>query len=386
MTHPLYDLVEDEAQIEASAALAALRRRMREGTQVTPRLSPALASTLRPYQAAGRRLAGPAGPLGRGRLLADEMGLGKTLQTLAVLLHRASLRAGAGGGADLGGGELGGGGGALRARAAGAPSTAGPTAGRRCAGLRPGDVVVTSYGIADLDAEALAAIPFATLVLDEAQAIKNATTERAKALRGAGRRLAARAHRARPIENHLAELWSLFRLVVAGLLGSWEQFRARFAMPIEKFGGRPAPEGAGGAAAPVRAAPDQGARWRASCRRAPRSSAWSRLSPEEQALYEQLRAALSQEIAEAKKDPNRDAGSVLRFKLLAALTRLRQLCCHPRLVYPRADAGVVEGWRTCWSCSTSCARAATARWCSASSRSFLALVARARSTARACGC
>ena len=75
-----------------------------------------------------------------------------------------------------------------------------------------------------------------------------------------------------------------------------------------------------------------------------------RLSPEEQALYEQLRASPSQELAEAKKDPDRDAGDMLRFVLLAALTRLRQLCCHPRLVYPRTDGRLVEGWRTCWSC------------------------------------
>ena len=119
VTDPLYDLVEDEAQIEASAALTALRRRMREGTQLTPRLSAALASTLRPYQAAGVAWLARLAHWGAGALLADEMGLGKTVQTLAVLYHRAALGPGAGGGPDVGGGELGGGGGALRPRAAG---------------------------------------------------------------------------------------------------------------------------------------------------------------------------------------------------------------------------------------------------------------------------
>jgi SNF2 family DNA or RNA helicase len=62
------------------------------------------------------------------------------------------------------------------------------------------------------------------------------------------------------------------------------------------------------------------------------------LSPEEHALYEQLRRSTVEELAEAKRNPDRDA-SDMRFVLLAALTRLRQLCCHPRLVYPHTTAG-----------------------------------------------
>jgi len=63
-----------------------------------------------------------------------------------------------------------------------------------------------------------------------------------------------------------------------------------------------------------------------------------RLSPEEQALYEQMRQATLDELRETKKNPDRD-GRNLRFVLLAALTRLRQLCCHPRLLYPHTHAG-----------------------------------------------
>ncbi len=336
VTDPLYDLVEDEAQIEASAALTALRRRMREGTQVTPRLSPALASTLRPYQAAGVAWLARLAHWGAGALLADEMGLGKTVQTLAVLYHRAAL------------------GPALVV----APTSVvanwaaeaarfvpelrvtvyrGPDRGAALVGLGPGDLVLTSYGIATLDAEALGAIPFASLVLDEAQAIKNATTERARALRGlkADWRLALTGT---PIENALAELWSLFRVVSPGLLGSWEYFRAVYAIPIEKFGEVGRQKALAALLQPfvlrrtkAEAAPELPERTDI--------VRLVRLSPEELALYEQLRASLLQEIAEAKKNPDRDAGDVLRFNLLAAITRLRQLCCHPRLVYPRADAG-----------------------------------------------
>ena len=63
-----------------------------------------------------------------------------------------------------------------------------------------------------------------------------------------------------------------------------------------------------------------------------------RLSPEEQALYEEMRRATLDELEARKKDPDRDAAE-MRFELLAALTRMRQLCCHPRLVYPRTQAG-----------------------------------------------
>jgi SNF2 family DNA or RNA helicase len=63
-----------------------------------------------------------------------------------------------------------------------------------------------------------------------------------------------------------------------------------------------------------------------------------RLSEEEMALYEELRRSMLEEIAATKTTPERD-GQDLRFVLLAALTRMRQLCCHPRLVYPRTQAG-----------------------------------------------
>ncbi|HXU83527.1 MAG TPA: DEAD/DEAH box helicase, partial [Polyangia bacterium] len=202
--------------------------------------------------------------------------------------------------------------------------------------LGPGDLLVTSYTIAALDGERLAALPFASLVIDEAQAVKNATTERAKALRAldAEWRLGLTGT---PIENHLGELWSLMRVISPGLLGSWEQFRGRYAVPIEKFGD----EGRRKALAAL-LRPFLLRRTKAEV--APELPARTelvrvvQLSDEEQALYEQLRVSTLEELAAAKKDPDRDAGQ-LRFTLLAALTRLRQLCCHPRLVYPNTHVG-----------------------------------------------
>ncbi len=99
--------------------------------------------------------------------------------------------------------------------------------GDRAAALRAlgkKDVLVVSYGLLARDAEVLAQKPFATLVVDEAQALKNPRTQRAKAARmlKAEFRIALSGT---PLENHLGELWSLFALVFPGLLGSWEQFR-----------------------------------------------------------------------------------------------------------------------------------------------------------------
>ena len=290
---------------------------------------------MRPYQKAGVTWMARLAHWGAGAILADEMGLGKTIQTLALLLHRSAS------------------GPALvvaptsvvmnwvNEAARFAPELKvrlyrGPDRAPLLAGLGPGDLLVTSYAVATLDSEALKQIHFGTLVLDEAQAVKNATTERAQALRelDAGWRLGLTGT---PIENHLGELWSLLRVISPGLLGSWEQFRARFAVPIEKFGDEARRRSLAALLRPfvlrrtkAEVAPELPPRTEIVRR--------IRLSSEEQSLYEQLRQATLDELEEAKKNPDRDASN-FRFVMLAALTRLRQLCCHPRLVHPTSAAG-----------------------------------------------
>ncbi len=332
---PLVGLVETETQIEASAAFSALRQRIASGSELRVELPAGLESTLRPYQKAGVTWLARLAHWGAGAILADEMGLGKTVQTLALLAQRAVR------------------GPALIV----APTSVvfnwideaarfvpelklrlyrGKERESGLRGLGPGDVVVTSYAIATLDAEALCRIDFASLVVDEAQAIKTATTERAKALRGlrAEWRLALTGT---PIENHLSELWSIFRVVSPGLLGSWEQFRGRYAVPIEKFGDERRSAALAALIRPfvlrrtkAEVAPELPARTEVV-----RSV---QLTSDEMSLYEQLRQSTLAELERAKDDPDRDAGD-MRFVLLAAITRLRQLCCHPRLVYPRTPVG-----------------------------------------------
>jgi superfamily II DNA or RNA helicase len=332
---PLMGLVEREAQIEASAAFTALRRRMREGQAATPALPAELEGWLRPYQKEGVAWMARLAHWGAGAILADEMGLGKTIQTLAILAHRAAK------------------GPALVVAPTSVVSNWLAEAARftpelrlklyrgaaRAAlleGLGAGDVLVTSYTVATLDAEALAPIAFGTLVVDEAQSVKNATTERARALRDlkVDWRLGLTGT---PIENRLGELWSILRVVSPGLLGSWEQFRARYAVPIEKFGDDQRRRSLALLLRPfvLRRLKSEVAR-----ELPPRTEVvrMVQLSAEEQALYEELRASTLAEADAARRDPDRDAQG-LQFVLLAALTRLRQLCCHPRLVYPRSPAG-----------------------------------------------
>ncbi|HXI56464.1 MAG TPA: DEAD/DEAH box helicase [Polyangia bacterium] len=335
---PLLGLVEQEEQLEASVAFTALRRRLRAAATAVEqplRLPAALQAALRPYQSAGAAWMARLAEWGAGAILADEMGLGKTIQTLALLIHRAATGPAlvvaptsvVSNWADEA---------ARFAPQLGVRLYRGPQRESALRGLGPGDLVLTSYAVAALDGDALARVRFGSLVLDEAQAIKNATTERAKALRAldADWRLGLTGT---PIENHLGELWSLMRVLSPGLLGSWEQFRARYAVPIEKFGDDSRRRSLATLLRPFVLRRTKGE----VARELPARTEVVRvvpLSPAEQALYEQMRQATLDELREAKKNPDRD-GRDLRFVLLAALTRLRQLCCHPRLLYPHTHAG-----------------------------------------------
>lgn len=100
-------------------------------------------------------------------------------------------------------------------------------------GLGKRDILVTSYTLLQQEVELLETISWQTVVLDEAQSIKNAATKRSKA----AMRLNAKFRlitTGTPIENHLGELWNLFNFINRGLLGTYKQFNSRFGIPIEK--------------------------------------------------------------------------------------------------------------------------------------------------------
>ncbi len=171
---------------------------------------------------------------GFGGCLADDMGVGKTAQVLALLEHRRSARAANGHGGD------------------GAPC--GPSLvvlpkslvfnwkqeaarftpelrvldhtglARNVNAFRDYDVILTTYGTLRRDAAEFKDLEFDYIVLDEAQAIKNADTESAKAarlLRGRNRLALS----GTPVENHLGELWSIFEFLNPGMLGAASVFK-----------------------------------------------------------------------------------------------------------------------------------------------------------------
>ena len=101
-----------------------------------------------------------------------------------------------------------------------------PTGQELAAAVAAADLVITSYGVATRDREALSQIGPAPGICDEAQNIKNSATRQAQAVRGlpAGSRIALTGT---PVENRLADLWSIMEFTSPGLLGPAEQFCTR---------------------------------------------------------------------------------------------------------------------------------------------------------------
>ncbi|MBN2576654.1 MAG: DEAD/DEAH box helicase [Deltaproteobacteria bacterium] len=331
----LAELVEDRSQLDLAPAFRAVLGNLAAAQAETAALPEGLRATLRHYQGEGFRWLARLAGWGLGACLADDMGLGKTVQALALLLRRAEL----GPALVIAPTSVVGNWAAECARFAPGLRPAIYRGSQRAAvreGLGPGSLLLTSYAVAVRDADALAAIPFATLIVDEAQMAKNALTQRFRALRDlqADFRVALTGT---PIENHLGELWAIFRLVTPGLLGSWEQFRRRFALPIERHHDRACQARLARVVRPfllrrtkAEVAPELPPRTE--------MNQSIELGAGERRLYEAARLEVLQSLAEsAAAGPGDEARQ--RIKILAALTRLRLLCCHPRLVVPDTAAG-----------------------------------------------
>ncbi len=319
-------LFDGAAEAKLPLAWRRLQSRLRAAEGLDPEPPPELAALLRPYQRDGFRWLSRLSAWGVGACLADDMGLGKTLQALAVLSSRAQ----AGPALVLAPTSVCGN--WIREARRFAPSLR-PILYReadreRVLGeLGPGDLLLASYALLVRDEERFREARFGTLVLDEAQAIKNGATRRARAVRDlqADWRFALTGT---PVENQLGELWSLFRILNPGLLGSWEQFRERFANPIER-GKDPARRSA--LARVVRPFVLRRTKAEVAPELPPRTEIQLsvRLSGEERRLYDAARLAAAARmtgLAEGADDPT------ARFQVLAELTRLRQLACHPKLL------------------------------------------------------
>ncbi len=195
---------------------------------------------LRPYQRRGLAWLTFLDRLGLGACLADDMGLGKTVQLLAL---EVAARATTGRAPTLLVCPMSVVGNWQRETEKFAPDLrvhvhhgadrmSGPELASAVAGT---DLVITTYALAARDAAELAELTWDRIVLDEAQNIKNSASRQAQAVRS----LPAR-HRialtGTPVENRLAELWSIMDFANPGLLGPLTRFRARYAVPVERYG------------------------------------------------------------------------------------------------------------------------------------------------------
>lgn len=295
-----------------------------------------LAAPLRPYQIDGFHWLNALCDRGFAGILADEMGLGKSIQLISLLLARKD-----------------------EARAIGPSLVVCPASlvynwtaeferfapdliVRAVAGSkrerarmrRDGscDVLITSYDLLRIDVEDYADQTFFCCVLDEAQYIKNPSTLTTRSVK----RIHAR-HRfaltGTPMENRLSELWSIFDFLMPGLLGSYQSFRERFELSI--VGG------------------DEDAARRLSSLASPfmlrrlktdvlddlpdklESVVFTPLKGEQARLYEaseqKLRITLNeQKILNQRRGKTQTENKV---EVLAELTKLRQLCCDPRLLF-----------------------------------------------------
>lgn len=320
------ELISTDVPLEATARWHDSLRRLEALADWCPEQPKELDAVLRDYQLEGYQWLSRLSLWGVGGVLADDMGLGKTVQTLGVLLERAQQ------------------GPALVV----APTSVGENwlreTERFTPGLSaylyrdadrisliekagPGDLIIVSYQLLQRDAKRFASRAWHTLVLDEAQFIKNAQTKTSQAIRQieADWRIGLSGT---PLENHLGELWSLFRTLSPGLLGSWDRFRQRFADPIERLKDD---EKRKSLAQLVRPFILRRTKDRVLTELPPRTeiTLHAELSAGERKRYEDARLAA---LTELSGTGGEEGAGQQRIRTLAWLTKLRQLACHPRLV------------------------------------------------------
>jgi len=227
--------------IEAEGGARKLMDKLTGGVKVRSLPAPkSFRGTLRPYQKKGFSWLAFLDQFGLGACLADDMGLGKTIQFIALMLHERKQKRSVG--PTLLICPMSVVGNWRREVERFAPSLrvmvhhgAERLTGKAFAAeARKHDLVISTYALAHRDREHLAAVSWHRVALDEAQNIKNPYAKQTQAIRSfeAPRRVALTGT---PVENRLSELWSIMEFLNPGYLGSAKDFRARFAIAIEKY-------------------------------------------------------------------------------------------------------------------------------------------------------
>ena len=288
-----------------------------------------LRPVLREYQKTGFRWLKTLDSYGFGGILADDMGLGKTIQVIALLLDERNREP------DTSaliicpaslvynwGNEIHQFAPTLKVR------TISGTAQEREELLNAaseGEILVTSYDLLKRDIAFYEEKEFRFQIIDEAQYIKNASTQSAKAVKSVNARTRF-ALTGTPIENRLSELWSIFDFLMPGFLFSYQRFKKEYELPIVRDQDEACLKGLHRMIGPfimrrlkkdvLKELPDK-----------LENVIYSGFEKEQKDLYTANAWQVRQQLEQAG-----DGGSD-RIQILAQLTKLRQICCDPHLCY-----------------------------------------------------
>ena len=331
---------QDDLQVEKNREFRMLIRNMKTAEENDFELPDNLQAQLREYQKTGFWWLKTLCQNGFGGILADDMGLGKTLQTIAFLLSEMQEAPGD----------------ANRRSLIVAPASLVYNWESECARFAPElrtrlvagtqeqrkemiqnagmqDILITSYDLLRRDIELYQDLPFFCEIIDEAQFIKNHATQGAKAVKTihASFRLALTGT---PVENQLSELWSIFDYLMPGFLYGYQKFREQFELPIVRNGDEERLERLQKMIRPfilrrlkkevLKDLPDKIEKNMAAC-----------MEQKQKELYH----AHAQRLALMLQNQTEEEFADSRFQVLSELTRLRQLCCDPALVYENYEGG-----------------------------------------------
>ncbi|AWB35087.1 DEAD/DEAH box helicase [Orrella marina] len=314
---------------------------------------------LRPYQKTGMAWMQALSDTGFGGILADDMGLGKTVQTLAFLTARrrgskqgllqsvdqsaTTLETDSSRTQDLP---------CLlvvptslvsnwtREAARFVPDMSvlalhGPDRKQYFNQITQHDLIITTYPLLHRDNDILFAQDYDTVILDEAQHVKNPASQVAKLVRQipSRNRLALTGT---PMENNLEELWCLFDWLIPGLLGNRKSFGERFRKPIEKERNLMRQAALSKRISPflMRRTKDQ-----VVTDLPPRTEMTEsvQLTGSQRALYETVRSTMHERVRQALAQKGLASS---RITVLDALLKLRQACCDPQLVKLASAASI----------------------------------------------
>ena len=322
----------EDLEVKRDTAFKQLVRNMREYPDSDYEVPEGLTAKLRNYQKEGFRWLCTLAGWGFGGILADDMGLGKTVQMLAFLLKEqkralivspASLVYNWAGEAER------------FAPGLSVATIAGNSEVRKeeLRKSREADVVITSYDLLKRDIEEYGEETFDYMIIDEAQYIKNAGTQAARAVKSvrAGVRFALTGT---PIENRLGDLWSIFDYVLPGYLYEYPQFKEEIELPIVQSEDKVAMERLHMMISPfilrrkkqdvLKDLPDK-----------LEEVMYTQMNPEQRKLYDANVSRLKMELAGQTEEEFKKES----IKYLAELTKLRQICCAPELLYENYSAG-----------------------------------------------